>query len=237
MLISWYTFSSISLFIISALTMHIISKTFLFCSLFFVSHSTFSIIIFKCMSLLILMSAFTLFFFISLNISSTLISCIIILKLTSHRLAFNEIFLIQKSFFFSIFLLSLILTQNISKFDHLFIVFMFLHVNSISLTLIFLTHFTMFSVIIIMILLIFSFSLMKILILNFLQWFCIDDATLILRTRWFSNDVVDFSFTLFTQLSMHLFFFTNFFSSLFIIFFNLFSWFFMHWLTVNATTH
>ena len=157
------------MFIISALTMHIISKMYLFCSLFFVSHSTFSIIIFKCMSLLILMSIFILFFFMSLNISLTLISCITILKLTSYRLMFNEISLIQKSFFFNIFLLSFILIQNISKFDHLFIVFMFLHVDSISSTSISLAHFTMFSVIIIMILLIFSFFLMKILILNFLQ--------------------------------------------------------------------
>ena len=236
MLISWYTFSSISLFIISALTMHIISKMYLFCSLFFVSHSTFSIIIFKCMSLLILMSAFVLFFFMSLNISSILISCITILKLTSCRLAFNEISLIQKSFFFNIFLLSFILIQNISKFDHLFIIFMFLRVDNILSMLISLTHLTMFFVVVIIIFLIFSFFLMKILISNFLQWFCSDDAILMLRTRWFLNDVVDFSFTLFAQLSMHFFFFANFFLSLLIIFFNLFSWFFMHWLIVNAVT-
>ncbi len=223
MSILWHILSSISLFIISALITCIISKTYLFCLLFFVSHSTFSIIIFKCMSLLILMSAFTFFFFMSLDISSTLISWITILKLTSCRLAFNEIFLIQKSFFFNILLLFSILTQNISKFDHLFIVFMFLRVDNILSTSISLAHLTIFSVVIIMILLIFSFSLMKILILNFLQWFCIDDATLMLRTRWFSNDVIDFSFVLFTQLSMHLFFFVNFFSSLLVIFFNLFS--------------
>ena len=223
MSILWHILSSISLFIISALITCIISKTYLFCLLFFVSHSTFSIIIFKCMSLLILMSAFTFFFSMSLDISSTLISWITILKLTSCRLAFNEIFLIQKSFFFNILLLFSILTQNISKFDHLFIVFMFLRVDNILSTSISLAHLTIFSVVIIMILLIFSFSLMKILILNFLQWFCIDDATLMLRTRWFSNDVIDFSFVLFTQLSMHLFFFVNFFSSLLVIFFNLFS--------------
>ncbi len=236
MLISWHVLSSISLFIISTLTMHIISEMYLFCSLFFVSHSTFSIIIFKCMSLLILMSVFILFFFMSLNISLTLISCITILKLTLHRLAFNETSLIQKSFFFNILLLSFVLIQNISRFDHLFIVFMFLRVDSISSTSISLTHLTMFSVVIIMILLIFSFSLMKILILNFLQWFCIDDATSTLRTRWFSNDVIDFSFALFAQLSTRLFFFMNFFSSLLIIFFNLFSWFFMHRLTVDTVT-
>ncbi len=149
--------------------MHIINKMYLFCSLFFVSHLTFSIIIFKCMSLLILMSAFALFFSMSLDISSILISCITILKLTSCRLAFNEIFLIQKSFFFNIFLLSLILTQNISKFDHLFIVSMFLCINNISSTSISFAHLTMFSVFVVMILLIFFFSLMKILILNFLQ--------------------------------------------------------------------
>ncbi len=223
MSILWHILSSISLFIISALITCIISKTYLFCLLFFVSHSTFSIIIFKCMSLLILMSAFTFFFSMSLDISSTLISWITILKLTSCRLVFNEIFLIQKSFFFNILLLFSILTQNISKFDHLFIVFMFLRVDNILSTSISLAHLTIFSVIIIMILLIFSFSLMKILILNFLQWFCIDDATLMLRTRWFSNDVIDFSFVLFAQLSMHLFFFANFFSSLLVIFFNLFS--------------
>ncbi len=168
MLISWHTFSSISLFIISTLTTCIISKMYLFCSLFFVSHSTFSIIIFKCISLLILMSAFALFFFMSLNISSILISCITILKLTSCRLMFNEISLIQKSFFFNIFLLSFILTQNISKFDHFFIVSMFLRVDNILSTSISFIYLTMFSVVIIMILLIFFFSLTKILILNFL---------------------------------------------------------------------
>ncbi len=236
MLISWYTLSSISLFIILALTTRIISEMYLFCSLFFVSHLTFLIIIFKCISLLILMSAFIFFFSMSLDISSTLISCITTSKLISRRLAFNEIFLIQKSFFFSIFLLSFILTQNISRFDHLFIVSMFLRVDNVSLTSISLTHFIMFSVVVIMILLIFSFSLMKILILNFLQWFCIDDATSALKTRWLSNDIIDFSFTLFTQLSTHFFFFANFFLSLLIIFFNLFSWFFMCWLTVNAVT-
>ncbi len=210
---------------------------YLFCSLFFMSYSTFSIVIFKCISLLILMSAFIFFFFMSLNISSTLISCITILKLTSHRLAFNEISLIQKSFFFSILLLSFILTQNISRFDHLFIVSMFLRVDSISSTSISLAHLTMFSVVIIMIFLIFFFSLTKILILNFLQWFCTDDAMLTLRTRWLSNNIINFSFALFTQLLTRLFFFANFFSSLLVIFFNLFNWFFMHWLTVDATTH
>ncbi len=183
MSISWHTFSSISLFIISALTTFIISEMYLFCSLFFVSHSTFSIIIFKYMSLLILMSAFALFFSMSLNISSTLILCITISKLTSCRLAFNEISLIQKLFFFSIFLLSLILIQNINRSDYLFIVFIFLRIDNILLTSISLAHLTMFFVVIIMILLIFSFSLTKILILNFLQWFCIDDATSTLRTR------------------------------------------------------
>jgi len=148
--------------------MHIISKMYLFCSLFFMSHSTFSIIIFKCMSLLILMSAFILFFSMSLNISLILISYITILKLTSRRFMFNEISLIQKSFFFNILLLSFVLTQNISKFDHLFIVSMFLHVDNISSTSISFVYLTMFSVVIIMILLIFSFSLMKILISNFL---------------------------------------------------------------------
>jgi len=148
--------------------MHIISKMYLFCSLFFMSHSTFSIIIFKCMSLLILMSAFILFFSMSLNISLILISYITILKLTSRRFMFNEISLIQKSFFFNILLLSFVLTQNISKFDHFFIVSMFLHVDNISSTSISFVYLTMFSVVIIMILLIFSFSLMKILISNFL---------------------------------------------------------------------
>ncbi len=169
MLISWHTLSSINLFIISALITYIISKMYLFCSLFFMSHLTFSIIIFKCISLLILMNAFALFFFMSLNISSILISCITILKLTLHRLAFNEISLIQKSFFFSILLLSLILIQNISKFDYFFIIFIFLHINSILSTSISFTHLTMFFVVAVMILLIFSFFLTKILILNFLQ--------------------------------------------------------------------
>ncbi len=149
--------------------MYIINEIYLFCSLFFVNHLTFSIIIFECMSLLILMSAFILFFFMSLDISSILISCITILKLTSCRLMFNEIFLIQKLFFFNILLLSFVLTQNISRFDHFFIVFIFLHIDNVSSTSISLTHLTMFSVVIIMILLIFSFFLIKILILNFLQ--------------------------------------------------------------------
>ncbi len=183
MSISWHTFSSINLFIISALIMYIISETYLFCSLLFVSHSIFSIIIFKCMSLLILMSAFIFFFSISLDISSTLISCITILKLTSCRLVFNEISLIQKLFFFSIFLLSFVLTWNISRSDYLFIIFMFLRVDNVLSTSISFIHLTMFSVVVVMILLIFSFSLMKILISNFLQWFCTDDATSALKTR------------------------------------------------------
>ncbi len=234
MLILWHTVSSISLFIISALTTCIISEMYLFCSLFFVSHSTFSIIIFECVSLLILMSAFILFFSMFLNISSILISCITILKPTLCRLAFNEISLIQKSFFFSILLLFFVLTQNINKFDYLFIVFMFLRVNNISSTSISLAHLTIFSVVVVVILLIFSFFLTKILILNFSQWFCTDDVTSTLKTRWLSNNVVDFSFALFAQLSTRFFFFANFFSSLLIIFFNLFSWFFMRRLTVNA---
>ncbi len=113
---------------------------------------------------------------------------------------------------------------------------MFLHVDNILLTSISLAHLTMFFVIVIMIFLIFFFFLTKILILNFLQWFCTDDAMLTLRTRWLSNNVVDFMFTLFAQLSTHFFFFANFFLSLLIIFFNLFSWFFMHWLTIDAVT-
>ncbi len=234
MLISWHIFSLISLFIISALTTRIINKIYFFCLLFFVSHLTFSIIIFKCMFLLILMNAFIFFFFMFLNISSTLISCITILKLTSYRLMFNEISLIQKSFFFNIFLLSFILIQNISKFDHFFIISMFLRVNNILSMLISFTHFIMFSVVIIIIFLIFSFSLTKILISNLLQWFCIDDAMSMLRTRWFSNNIINFSFILFAQLSTCFFFFMNFFSSLLIIFFNLFSWFFMCQLTIDA---
>ena len=178
----WLIYSLINLFIISTLIMYIISKMYFFCSLFFMNHSTFSIIIFKCISLLILMSVFIVFFFMFLNISSTLISCIIILKLTSCSLAFDEISLIQKSFFFNIFLLSFVLIQNISRFNHFFIVSMFLCIDSISLMLISLAHFIMFSVVIIMILLIFSFFLMKILMLNFLQWFCTDDVTLMLKT-------------------------------------------------------
>ncbi len=234
MLISWHIFSLISLFIISALTTRIINKIYFFCLLFFVSHLTFSIIIFKCMFLLILMNAFIFFFFMFLNISSTLISCITILKLTSYRLMFNEISLIQKSFFFNIFLLSFILIQNISKFDHFFIISMFLRVNNILSMLISFTHFIMFSVVIIIIFLIFSFSLTKILISNLLQWFCIDNAMSMLRTRWFSNNIINFSFILFAQLSTCFFFFMNFFSSLLIIFFNLFSWFFMCQLTIDA---
>ncbi len=234
MLILWHIFSLISLFIISALTTRIINKIYFFCLLFFVSHLTFSIIIFKCMFLLILMNAFIFFFFMFLNISSTLISCITILKLTSYKLMFNEISLIQKSFFFNIFLLSFILIQNISKFDHFFIISMFLRVNNILSMSISFTHFIMFSVVIIIIFLIFSFSLTKILISNLLQWFCIDDAMSMLRTRWFSNNIINFSFILFAQLSTCFFFFMNFFSSLLIIFFNLFSWFFMCQLTIDA---
>ncbi len=234
MLISWYIFLLISLFIISVLIMHIISEMYLFYSLFFVSHLIFSIIIFECISLLILMSAFIFFFFMFLDISSILILYIFILKLTLHRLAFNKISLIQKSFFFNIFLLFFILIWNISKFNHLFIVFMFLCVDSISSTSISLAHFTMFFIVIIIIFLIFSFFLMKILISNFLQWFHTDDATLMLRTRWFSNNIINFSFTFFIQLSTCLFFFVNFSSSLLIIFFNIFSWFFICRLTIDA---
>ncbi len=236
MSISWYTLSLISLFIISALITCIINKTYLFCSLFFVSHSIFSIIIFECMSLLILMSVLVSFFFMFLDISLTLISCITTSKLILHRHAFNDISLIQKSFFFNVFLLLFILIWNISSLNHFFIVFIFLHVNSILSTSISFAYLTMFFVVIIMILFISSFSLMKIFTSNFLQWFCTDDDMLMLNIKWFSNDVVDFMLTLFAQLSICSLFFMNFFSSLLIIFFSLFNWFFMRWLTVNAMT-
>ncbi len=188
------------------------------------------------MFLLILMSILTSFFFMFLDISLTLISCITTSKLTSCKHAFNNIFLIQKLFFFNVLLLLFILIQNISSLNYLFIIFMFLRVNSILLTSISLAHLTMFFVVIIMILFISSFSLMKIFTSNFLQWFCIDDDILMLNTRWFSNDVIDFMLTIFAQLSTCFLFFMNSFSSLLVIFFSLFSWFFMHWLTVNATT-
>jgi len=149
--------------------MHIISKTYLFCSLFFVSHSIFLIIISECISLLILMSAFVSFFSIFLDISLILISCITISKLISHRHAFNDISLIQKSFFFNVFLLLFILIQNINSFDHLFIIFIFLRVDSILSTSISLAHFTMFFIVVIMILYTSSFSLMKIFTSNFSQ--------------------------------------------------------------------
>ncbi len=234
--ILWHYFSSISLFIISALITCIISKMYFFCSLFFVSHSIFSIIISECISLLILMSVLASFFFMFLDISSILISCITTSKLTSHKYTFNNISLIQKSFFFNVFLLLFILIQNISSFNYFFIIFMFLHVNNISLTSIFLAHFTMFFVVIIMILFISSSFLMKIFTSNFSQWFCIDNDMLMLNSKWLSNDVVDFTLAFFAQLSTCFLFFMNSFSSLLIIFFNLFSWFFMHWLTVNAMT-
>ncbi len=131
MLISWHTFSSISLFIISALTTCIISKMYFFCSLSFVSHFIFLIFIFECISLLILMSVLISFFSMFLDISSTLISCITTSKLTSCNDAFNNISLIQKSFFFNVFLLFFIWTQNINSFNHLFIVSMFLRVDNV----------------------------------------------------------------------------------------------------------
>ena len=92
---------------------------------------------------------------------------------------------------------------------------MFLRVNSILSMSISLAHLTMFFIVVIIILLIFFFSLTKILILNFLQWFCTDNAISMLKTRWFSNNIINFSFTFFIQLLMHFFFFMNFFSSLF----------------------
>jgi len=147
--------------------MHIISKTYFFCSFFFVSHSIFLIIISECMSLLILMSVLTSFFFMFLDISSTLILCITTSKLTSHRHVFNDISLIQKSFFFNILLLFFILTQNISSFNHFFIISMFLRVNNVSSTSISFTHLTMFFVVVVMILFTSSFSLMKIFTSNF----------------------------------------------------------------------
>ncbi len=223
MLISWYTFSLISLFIISALTMHIISETYLFCSLSFVSHSIFSIFISECISLLILMSAFTSFFSMFLNISLTLILCITTSKLILHKHAFNNISLIQKLFFFNVFLLLFVLIQNINSLNYLFIIFMFLHVDSVLSTSISLTYLTMFFIVIIIILFTSSFSLMKIFTSNFLQWFCTDDDMSTLNTRWLSNDVIDFTLALFAQLSMCFLFFMNFFSSLLIIFFSLFS--------------
>jgi len=149
--------------------MHIISKMYLFCSLFFVSHSIFLIIISECMSLLILMSILISFFFIFLNISLILISCITTSKLTSYRYTFDDISLIQKLFFFNVLLLFFILTQNISSFNYLFIVFMFLRVDNVLSTSISFTHLTMFFVVVIMILFTFSFSLMKIFTSNFSQ--------------------------------------------------------------------
>ncbi len=149
--------------------MHIISEMYFFCSLFFVSHLIFSIIIFECMSLLILMSVFISFFSMFLDISSILISCITTSKLILCKHMFNDIFLIQKSFFFNILLLLFILIQNISNLDHLFIIFMFLRVDNVSSTSISLAHFTMFFVVIIIILFTSSFSLMKIFTSNFLQ--------------------------------------------------------------------
>ncbi len=234
MLISWHIFSLISLFIISALITCIISKTYLFCLLFFVSHSIFLIIISECMSLLILMSIFVSFFIMFLNISSILISCITTLKLILHKHMFNNISLIQKLFFFNIFLLLFILTQNINNFNYFFIIFMFLHIDNILSMSISLTHLTMFFVVIIMILFTFSFFLMKIFTSNFSQWFCIDDDMLMLNTKWLSNDIIDFMLALFAQLSTCFLFFMNSFSSLLIIFFNLFNWFFMRWLIVDA---
>jgi len=159
----------ISLFIISALITCIISEMYLFCSLFFVSHLIFLIIIFECMSLLILMSAFVSFFSMFLDISSTLISCITTSKLISRKHAFNDISLIQKSFFFNVFLLLFILTQNISNLNYFFIVSMFLRVNNVSSTSISLAHLTMFFIVVIMILFTSSFFLMKIFTSNFSQ--------------------------------------------------------------------
>ncbi len=183
MLISWHTLSLISLFIISALITWIISEIYLFCSLFFVSYSIFLIIISECMSLLILMSILISFFSMFLNISSILISCITTSKLISYRHAFNDIFLIQKSFFFSVFLLFFVLIWNISSFDHFLIIFIFLHVNSILSTSISLAHFTMFFVVVVMIFFTSSFSLMKIFTSNFSQWFCTDDDISMLNIR------------------------------------------------------
>jgi len=121
------------------------------------------------MSLLILMSVLASFFSMFLDISSTLISCITTSKLISRRHAFDDISLIQKSFFFSVLLLLFVLTQNISSLDHLFIVSMFLRVDSVSSTLISLAHLTMFFVVVVMILFTSSFSLMKIFTSNFSQ--------------------------------------------------------------------
>ncbi len=188
------------------------------------------------MFLLILMSVFASFFFIFLNISSTLISCITTSKLISCKYAFNNIFLIQKLFFFNVFLLLFILIQNISSLNHFFIIFMFLRVNNVSSMSISFAHLTIFFIVVIMIFFTFSFSLMKIFTSNFLQWFYIDDDMLMLNTKWLSNNVVDFMLALFAQLSTCFLFFTNFFSSLSVIFFSLFSWFFMRWLTVDAVT-
>jgi len=154
---------------ISALIMHIISEMYLFCSFSFVSHSIFLIFISECMSLLILMSILISFFSMFLDISLTLISCITTLKLILHKHAFNDISLIQKSFFFSVFLLLFVLIQNISSFNHFFIIFMFLHIDNVSSMSISLTHFTMFFIVVVMILFTSSFSLMKIFTSNFLQ--------------------------------------------------------------------
>jgi len=149
--------------------MHIISEMYLFCSFFFVSHSIFSIIISECMSLLILMNVLISFFFMFLDISLILISCITTSKLTSYKHAFNDIFLIQKSFFFNVLLLFFILIQNINSLNYFFIIFMFLCIDNVSSTSISLAHLTMFFVVVIIILFTSAFSLMKIFTSNFLQ--------------------------------------------------------------------
>ncbi len=113
---------------------------------------------------------------------------------------------------------------------------MFLHVDNVSSTSISFAHLTMFFVVVVMILFTSSSSLMKIFTSNFLQWFCIDNNISMLNIRWLSNDVINFTLTLFAQLLTCFLFFMNSFSSLSVIFFSLFSWFFMRWLTVNAAT-
>ncbi len=127
--------------------------------MFFVNYFILFIVTFEYMQLLILINVFALFFFIFLDIFSTLTSYIIISKLTLYKFAFDNIFFVQKLFFFNILLFSFILIQNITRSSCFLIAIIFLRTKSVAL--IFVSHIRLIIlfVVVIIIFLIFFFFL------------------------------------------------------------------------------
>ena len=124
-------FNWINLFAIFASRIHIIIKTYFFFLWFLTSHFTLFIYNFECMISSIFLITFASSFLMSWNMFLTFISCIIILNLSRRRIAVIATFLIQKSFDFSIFLLSSKIILKIINFLNFLISTIFFRVNNI----------------------------------------------------------------------------------------------------------